>query len=259
MNYGLYLSASGALTATYRQDVQANNLANVNTVGFKPEMAVAQARFAESLEGRHRMEVGRKMLDRLGGGVLSGPQRTNQSVGAATPTGNPLDAALLDANAFFSVHSTDPDTGQRTTALTRDGRFMVGPDGRLVHQDGHPALDPAGNPILLEPGVPARIAANGDVVQRDVPVARLGVVAVPAPDDLLLAGGNLLTPPPGVTPTALDAPRIATEATEASGADPITALMGMMAATKAATGNLRMIQYHDQTMNSAINTFGRVG
>src|SRR5262245_52880288 len=50
MNYGLYLSASGALTSLHRQDVLANNLANINTVGFKPDMVTTRARLAERLE-----------------------------------------------------------------------------------------------------------------------------------------------------------------------------------------------------------------
>ena len=36
MNYGLYLSAAGAISSIHRQNVLANNLANMNTVGFKP-------------------------------------------------------------------------------------------------------------------------------------------------------------------------------------------------------------------------------
>ena len=50
MNYGLYLSASGVLTSMHRQDVIANNLANVATVGFKPDDVTLMARQPERIE-----------------------------------------------------------------------------------------------------------------------------------------------------------------------------------------------------------------
>ena len=50
MNYGLYLSAAGTLSSMFRQDVIANNLANLNTVGFKPDMVYNRQRLPERLE-----------------------------------------------------------------------------------------------------------------------------------------------------------------------------------------------------------------
>ncbi|MBT8484767.1 MAG: flagellar biosynthesis protein FlgF, partial [Phycisphaerae bacterium] len=51
MNYGLYLSAGGALSSMYRQDVLANNLANMNTTAFKPDRVTTRERLPERLEG----------------------------------------------------------------------------------------------------------------------------------------------------------------------------------------------------------------
>ena len=50
MNYGLSLSASGVLTNSYRQDVFANNLANVNTDGFKPDLHTIPTRHTPAQE-----------------------------------------------------------------------------------------------------------------------------------------------------------------------------------------------------------------
>ena len=69
MNYGLYLSASGVLSNTYRQDVFANNLANVETPGFKPDMPSIRQRDPEAIEdslGIGEVEV----LDRFAGGTV---------------------------------------------------------------------------------------------------------------------------------------------------------------------------------------------
>ena len=72
MNYGMYLSASGVLTNTYRQDVYANNLANAQTVGFKVDVPSIKQRDPESIEDDLGYSVSKDMLDRLGGGVLAG-------------------------------------------------------------------------------------------------------------------------------------------------------------------------------------------
>ena len=67
MNYGLYLSATGALSSMHRQDVLAHNLANVNTIGFKPDQVDARQRRPERLEhlpaGVHA--DGRELLDHV--------------------------------------------------------------------------------------------------------------------------------------------------------------------------------------------------
>jgi len=66
MNYGLYLSASGVLTSMYRQDVLANNLANVNTVGYKPDAVATRQRDAA------RVEDGLAGMPSLGQGAFMG-------------------------------------------------------------------------------------------------------------------------------------------------------------------------------------------
>ena len=72
MNYGLYLSAAGVLNNLQRQDVIANNLANVNTVGFKPDSVLTRHRLPERLESGHLIEP-REMLERLGAGCRQTP------------------------------------------------------------------------------------------------------------------------------------------------------------------------------------------
>ena len=66
MNYGLYLSATGVLANTYRQDVIANNLANVETVGFKRNIATFQQRLTEAQQ-RRNSQLSNPLLDHIGG------------------------------------------------------------------------------------------------------------------------------------------------------------------------------------------------
>ena len=92
MNYGLYLSASGVLTNMYRQDVFANNLANAQTIGFKPDFPMLSQRDPESVEDDAGFDVRHDLLDRLGGGVYAGPQAIDFSVGRLEQTENPMDS-----------------------------------------------------------------------------------------------------------------------------------------------------------------------
>jgi len=258
MNYGLYLSAGGVLTNSYRQDVLANNLANVNTVGFKPDLPSLQARGPEAAQRDAPLATSQQLLDRLGGGVLAGQQRTAFSVGAAQPTGRDLDAALTGQNQFFVVSATDPATGQPTTRLTRDGRFNVGTDGRLSTITGHTVLGPDDQPIAVAPGVPVTLGADGRVFQNESPVGQIQITAVSDLAGIQKAGTNLFAFKDGDLRVPTDYPQLKVGALEGSATNAMGTMMQIIQATKAATSNARLIEYHDKMMDEAINTLGRV-
>jgi flagellar basal body rod protein FlgG len=258
VNYGLYLSASGALVHSHRVDVASNNLANVNTTGFKPVLAALQQRAPEASENNLPMHDHHALLDRLGGGVLGQDHRLNLSAGAMQQTGNPLDVALPEAGRYFAIGRTDADTGATDVMLTRDGRFSLDADGRLVTvSGGHPVLDDRDQPIRLDPELPAEITAAGEIAQDGDVVARLQVAT--APDAAIRpAGGTLLSLDPGATRTPLAEVQVMPGHVEASGVNAMSALMQVINATKSATGNAKMIQYHDMMMDKSINTLGRI-
>jgi len=259
MNYGLYLSASGVLTNTYRQDVFANNLANVETPGFKPDMPSIRQRDPEAIEDNLGFEGSNELLDHLGGGVLAGRQRINFAQGAYRATHNPLDAALTDKNQFFAVQITDSNTGKTQVRLTRDGRFTLNGARELVTQSGKRVLDTSDQPIILDGPGRARIAGNGQVMLNDQPIAQLQVAKVDNLDGLTKRGQGLFVFEGADPREAVKVPDIKPGYVEASGVDPITTMMQVVAATKAATGNANMIKYHDQVLDRAVNTLGRVG
>src|SRR5438105_2371537 len=118
MIYGLYLSATGVLANSYRQDVIANNLANSETVGFKKDLALFQQRGTEAQE-RGTPDESSRLLEGLGGGLLAAPTSMDLSQGDLEHTGNPLDVGL-EGPGFFAVKESDG-----ATRLTRDGRFML--------------------------------------------------------------------------------------------------------------------------------------
>lgn len=259
MNYGLYVSASGVLTALYRQDVFANNLANVQTVGYKADRPSVRQRNAESIEGGFS-EFRNRLLDKMGGGVLAGPQVVSFTRGSLQGTGNPLDLAMREDNSFFAVQASNPVDGSTSIRLTRDGRFSLDSDGQLVTRTGgHPVLDAQNKPITLATDQPLQVTPEGDIVQGGEVVAQLQITAVAQRDQVVKQGQNLLWFENGMD-QRVDAPdaTVIPEHVESSAVDPVKALMDLVSATKAVGSNGELIKYHDHMMDRAINTLGRL-
>ena len=143
MNYGLYLSASGVMANSYRQDVIANNLANSETVGFKRDLALFQER-RTAFQERGGSGWSDPLLEHIGGGILATPTVVDTHQGDLEPTANPLDVAI-QGNGYFAVSD-----GQEKH-LTRDGRFMMNSAGELIlsTEQGNHILDEKGKPIKL--------------------------------------------------------------------------------------------------------------
>src|SRR6188768_2819477 len=102
MYYGLYLSAAGATAQSQKVEVLSNNLANVNTVGFKRELALLEARQSEAIE-RGVAIRGSGQLEDIGGGVSMNATHTDFAPGTMQLTHIPSDLAIDSPNTFFQV------------------------------------------------------------------------------------------------------------------------------------------------------------
>jgi flagellar basal body rod protein FlgG len=267
--YGLYLSATGVLTNSYRQDVIANNIANAETVGFKRDLALFQERLTEAQEvraGRGGSSFGRfnpaggptnDLLEPLGGGLLPAPTRVDNRQGEFEPTGGNLDVAIEGDDAYFLV-----DDGSGTPRLTRNGQFAIDGQGRLI-LDGtpHQVLDPDRTPILLDGRLAAQtsIARDGAITQAGQPAGRLGVFRVTDPQHLTKRGGQLLDHPNAVTLAAADDASLRSEFVERANVDPATELASLMDAQRQLEANANMIRYQDQMLSKLVNEVGKIG
>jgi len=258
MNYGLYLSAAGALSSMHRQDVLANNLANMNTVGFKPDRVDTRQRLPERLESPDTFASPQLLLERLGGGLLVQPTRIELKQGNLITTDNDLDLALEGPGLFVVGSGYGGD--DRDVRFTRDGRFTLNARGELVMAaNGMNVLDAGRRPIHLDPASPVRIDPAGTILQNGAAVAQLGVVDAPDPADLVKQGDNLMRlADNAATPPRTASGRVRQGYTESSAVDPVMMMNAMMTAAKAAQGNFRMIQQHDHIIGQTMNTFARV-
>lgn len=260
MNYGLYLSASGVLSNTYRQDVFANNLANSQTVGFKIDIPSIKQRDPESIEDDFGYMVSKTMLDMLGGGVLAGTQFIQHDRGQFKQTEKPFDLALDEKQTYFAIAVPDQE-GNVSVQLTRDGRFTRDSQGYLATiTGGHKVLDANDQPIQLPETGDMLVQDNGQILVDGEEITHLQVTAVKNINDLVKRGQNLYAMPAGDDEFRVPSERFAVLQgyVEQSSVDPIQALMHLTEATKAANGNANMIKYQDQLLDRAINTLGRV-
>ncbi|MDZ7924535.1 MAG: flagellar basal-body rod protein FlgF [Marinagarivorans sp.] len=145
MDKALYIAMTGAKHNMLAQTASANNLANINTNGFKSDFATARS-------------MGVYHGDGLPTRAFSMTERpaTNLAHGALDLTGNDLDLAI-EGDGFFAVQSSSGDE-----AYTRSGNFVVDQLGMLRTGNGLPVMGNAG-PISVPPNSKVEIGMDGSV------------------------------------------------------------------------------------------------
>jgi flagellar basal-body rod protein FlgF len=254
--YGLYLSASGVITSSFRQDVIANNIANSETVGFKKDLSLIQQRLTADQERMQSGGIGAKtdpLLENIGGGLFVGRSLIDSRQGEFEPTGNSLDVGI-QGKGYFAVTSN----GQ--LHLTRNGEFLVDRQGNLVLSNdvGQNVLDIKQSPIHLSSTSPVEIAPDGTVTQNGKAVAQIGAFDVPDPTRLQKEGGSLLSAPPNVMLTTAT-PQLRSKFVERSNVDAATELADLMDAQRQLEANANMIKVQDETLDKLVNDVGKVG
>ncbi len=161
MSGGIYMSAAGAMAYEKRMQVISNNLANINTSGFKKDkghflIIDSPDSIKEDLE-KKSISTGKQQPPLW----LQFETITDFSAGPMKHTGNPFDLAL-EGDGFFCIKT------EQGTQYTRNGNFSLDQDGMLVTMDGLPVLG-EGGPINIEGdtftvGVKGNISVDGNLV-----------------------------------------------------------------------------------------------
>ena len=147
----LYTAASGMLAQETGLDVIANNLANINTVGFKTQRAA----FEDLLYNTIATNQGAAQGQQMGLGVAISGIQAQFDEGAQTPTGQQTDFMITGGQGFFAVRKPDG-----TIAYTRAGNFGIDGAGQLVTQQGDFVLDKDGK-IFKVPADTKRLEMSG--------------------------------------------------------------------------------------------------
>ncbi|MBN2619062.1 MAG: flagellar basal-body rod protein FlgF [Spirochaetales bacterium] len=167
---GIYTGASGMMAQMHKMDALSNNLANVNTTGYKKDTSIQKA-FPELLlsrindNGVHKFPFGSDdtapIVGKLGVGVEYNESFTVFEQGALQETSNPFDLALEDSG-FFAIETP---YGER---YTRNGSFTLGKEGLLLTKEGYPVLGEEG---------PIYIKKNNFVIDSDGNVFQNGALS----------------------------------------------------------------------------------
>ncbi|OLN24149.1 flagellar biosynthesis protein FlgG [Domibacillus antri] len=185
-----------------RMDVTSNNVANMNTTGYKRSDAAFRDLVHQQTNNLNRQteDIGRltPLGIRLGVGAMMAQAQMVGTQGALQQTGRALDFALSQPNQFFKVLVQNED-GTGRVHYTRDGSFSITPAGgenvMLVTSEGYPVLDEANNPIVMTPEEMAEQAGGLiGLIQVDKPqfLERTGDNLFVLPEDPAVAEGQVL-------------------------------------------------------------------
>jgi flagellar basal-body rod protein FlgF len=241
MQSALYVGLSAQVALEKRLQTIANNVANVNTSGFRTDVVKFET-----------------VLSRAGANPVAfsspGNNIISREAGNLTETGNPLDVAVAGQGwvAF---------AGPNGTVYTRDGRLQIAPNGDLQTLTGFPVVDSGGAQITLDPnGGPISIARNGAITQDGNEVGTLGLFDIPADANLERYGNSGVIPDRPAT-AIVDFTRdgFRQNYVEGSGANPMLELTRLISAQRTFEGTNSLVEGTESSLQNAIRTLGEPG
>lgn len=236
MDRMIYLSMSGAKAAMQRQEVLANNLANVSTNGFRAELAAFRAVPVQGSGASTRVFA------------LESTVGASFEPGAVTPTGRPLDVAMK-GNAWLTVQGLDG-----TEAYTRAGALDVDAQGQLVTKTGLPVLGDGG-PINVPANSEVAIAGDGTVSAkgangRSTTLGRLKLVAPESPAQLVRSADGLFRAAEGDLQRDANA-RLQDGALEGSNVSAVETMIAMISAARQFEHQMKLLQTAERQEQTA--------
>jgi flagellar basal-body rod protein FlgF len=242
MQNSTYIALSSQMALQRQMDVIANNLANQSTPAFKGE----------------EMLFSQYLISPPGNGPLafvqdSGTARDMRQ-GPLTSTGNALDLAI-SGPGYFGVQTP------LGTRYTRNGHFVLSPEGEVVTGDGFPVLTAGDQPLALPTNTRTiTVARDGTVsVSTDGTTAatqagRLQVVDFPSPQEVTPAANGLWVTSQTPQPTGAS---VQQGMIEESNVQPVVELTRMMAVARASGNITNFLNEESQRRNNAISQLGK--
>ncbi len=268
MMRSLWTAASGMMSQQTSVDTISNNLANINTTGFKKENAEFKTLLYQTIQEQSFDNNGDPKPSgiQVGLGVRNSAITSQYTQGNLLETGNDYDLAI-EGKGFFMVQTADGGT-----AYTRNGSFQLanGTNGvTLANSDGNAILDTTGNPIVIEDTYsPADITINeqGELCYPDdagiaQPIGiQIGIAQFNNPSGLQKLSGSLLreTDASGAvrleaTDASLQASKIRQGYLEGSNVQAVDEMVNLIVAQRAYEMNSKIITAADEMLQQANN------
>ncbi|WP_237477931.1 flagellar basal-body rod protein FlgF [Lichenibacterium dinghuense] len=238
MQSSFYVGLSGQMTVERRLTTIAQNVANMNTAGYKAEGVTFDTVLSRTGETPVAFSAnGADYIDRAGGD--------------RTKTDNPLDVAV-QGDAWFGVKTA------AGTVYTHDGRMQMSPTGQLLTVNGDAVLDAGGSGLILDPSAgPPTIAADGMITQNGAQVGAIGLFAIDPAAKLTRAQGSAVIPDRAATPVLdFTSTGVIQGFVEGSNVNPVLEITKLIAVQHNLDGVTQANTTADSTLQEAIKALG---
>ena len=243
MDNAMYVALSRQMTLRRELDIVANNIANVDTTGFKVEGTMVKtdpATGARMVDGPPSLKF-----------VIDDGVTRDFSQGAMRQTDGPLDLAI-DGQGFFKIQTA---AGER---YTRDGRFTLSPDGKLTTQAGDAVQGESGE-IVVNPALgPVSIAVDGTVSQGANKIGKLAVVTFDDLSGLSKTGDNQFRNASNLQPQPTTAARVRQGMLEGSNVNSILQVTRLIEISRAYESMARTIENSAELSRRSVERLGRI-
>jgi len=218
-----------------KNNIIANNLANINTIGFKKDEIFFKVLKDEIVEGR------------------SAEQVTDHSQGHLEETNNPLDLAV-SGKGFFTLETDDG------FAFTREGHFKLDRDGILRTSSGLPVLGKGGIISLrtdLHEPEDIVITQSGQIMVNEEEVGELLISDFENTHTLKKIGSNLFKTTPETVGFEIEDPMIQQGFLERSNVNPAQEMIDLISIQRQFESVQKMVRTMDEIFNQAVNKLGK--
>ncbi len=274
---GIYTGACGMLINEMRQGITANNLANIDTTGFKKDVAVFSMEPNNQIHrmndkeriGKDRFVERSRYIGDMGTGSVIADMYVSKKEGDLKVTDNPTDMAIT-GDGSFSVETPDG------VKFTRAGNFAVNREGFLVDANGNFVLGldqtaakelTPGTAIVegvgygrikVDPQLPMSAGEDGVIYQANQFVSKLMIGKFQNSNQIVKSGTNLMGPVGENSVTIAGEVRVHGGALEASNVNAVYEMVNMIELQRSYEMNQKVILTHDEMLQKSINSVGRL-
>ncbi|MBQ7151015.1 MAG: flagellar basal-body rod protein FlgF [Synergistaceae bacterium] len=268
MNRGIYSAAAGMLVQETNLDVVTNNLANVDSPGYKRRVS-ANADFSALLDriekvsedGETKLTTvlpadmpfkGRQIIGSVALATVFSEDVMDTSPGVVKPTENPFDMAI-DGPGFFAVADNEGNT-----FYTRQGNFLLNNEGNIITPNGMTVQGEGGAITIPADARSVTINRTGQVIANNEIVGRVSVFNFANPTYLRHEARNLLSPTEASgEPEAIENARVWSGALEMSNVSVVEEMVRMIEAQRVYEGASKALMTHDEQTSKLITSFSR--
>lgn len=252
-------AANGMQALINQNDSTANNVANVNTIGFKKQNLIFQNIYDSSVAQKNPQTGEQESIGELSIGSQVQKLTYDFTQGSLDRTGNPFDLAI-QGDGFFKIQSSSGEV-----SYTRNGSFTLNNKGELVTKDGDSVLDERGKKIKINTNDVVMRSLNDIIINEDGQIAicndsgntmmqKVGVYDFANKEDMTCIGGSKFKPTAANTSKEVKPIRFSIQqgALEMSNANTVNEMMKTISTSRNYEALSKLIKNGGETLASAL-------